>query len=293
MLSSFQAPILGFDTMATVLAPTDKTPLRQLCDVGFEIAAVWAMNGTELEYCFTEVPDERLAAMFAVNNALYAFCSSEAVLYIGKTTRTLRKRLAGYCRPGSSQRTNLKCHEHIKADLANGNEIVLLAFAPANDQFFRGHEINLAAGLEDALIRRFSPAWNHAGKLAVSESAAAEAELSDEDLTVTPLNAPVSEAKRFTITLQPTYFRKGIVNPGLAVSHLFGKTGDLLTVGFSDGAPAITTRIDRTANKSGAVRLVGGNAAIADWFQSHFRPGEQVEALILGPHQIEFLASGG
>ena len=72
---------------------------------------------------------------------------------------------------------------------------------------------------------------------------------------------------------------------------MFGATDDLLTVRFSDGTPAVTTRIDRRANRNGTVRLIGSNQAIAVWFQTHFKPGEILVARILGPGLLELLAN--
>lgn len=264
-----------------------------LLALGFERAAAWQPSGEWLEYRFAEGTAERMTAVFKVNNALYAFCSGDAVLYIGKTTQSLKKRLKGYCKPGSTQPTNQKCHAYIRKALGEGTGIDLLAFAPPEDLQFRGFAINLAGGLEDVLIRSFDPPWNGGAKgPAISETAEREADDLDQDgASVTGVEAE-AEIGRFVIVLRPTYFEKGIVNPGKAVSHLFGETDETLALQFSDGAPAVATRIDRRANKSGAVRFIGSNRAIADWFQRHFTPGEAVSARILGPYRVELVAKG-
>lgn len=272
----------------------DKRPTAaELVALGFQRAAVWQPAGEWLEYLLAEEAVERMAAVLAVSNALYAFCSGDEVLYIGKTTQSLKKRLKGYCKPGSTQTTNRKCHANIKAALAAGKRIDLFAFAPPEDLQFRGFAINLAGGLEDVLIRSFDPPWNGGAKgPAISETAEREAEQLDQDgVSVTGSEAE-SEIGRFVIVLTPTYFEKGIINPGQGVSDLLGKTDEMLTLQFSDGAPAVATRIDRRANKNGAVRFIGSNQAIANWFQRHFAPGEKVSARIVEPYCVELMAKG-
>ena len=270
-----------------------ETGCARLVELGFEPAATWHLAGEWLGYRYVEGAGDRMASRFAVSNALYAFCDGNHVLYIGKTSQTLRKRLAGYCKPGSTQSTNRKCHALIKDAINAGKVIEVLAFAPPEDLMFRGFAINLAGGLEDTLIGHFAPPWNGGSKaVKVTESAEREAgQLAQDRVMDDALAEQPVEIARFTIPLTPTYFSKGIINPGQAVSVFFGEADSLLTVLFSDGTPAVTTRIDRRANTNGSVRLVGGNQAVARWFRRHFRPGDVVTARILGPYLIELMAA--
>lgn len=151
----------------------------------------------------------------------------------------------------------------------------------------------MAGGLEDALLRKFDPPWNGSNKGSViTESAEIETDQLGKDGSYPEDDTMPPEIGRFSISLGQTYYSKGTINPGIKVSHLFGATDDLMTVRFSDGTPSVSTRIDRRANKSGAVRLVGSNQYIADWFQKYFQLGDQVTAKITGPYQIEFVAPG-
>ncbi|MDZ5451682.1 GIY-YIG nuclease family protein, partial [Labrys sp. ZIDIC5] len=68
-----------------------------------------------------------------------------------------------------------------------------------------------------------------------------------------------------------------------------GKEGEPLEIRFGDGAEPIISRIDRTANSSGAVRVVGRNRQIAQWLQRNFEQGEIVEAQICNPNSILLL----
>lgn len=279
--------------------PSSKAPLAtkrdaaDLLRIGFEQVGGWVIAGEGLDYRLVDTDADRMSAMLSVANALYAFCAGVEVLYIGKTTQTLKKRLQGYCKPGSTQSTNLKCHARIRAALDLGDKIDLLAFAPPEELQFRGLAINLAAGLEDVLIRSFAPPWNGSAKtIPVSESAEREAAQLAVEGSNGDDNGTEPELGRFTITLTPTYRMRGIINPGKAVSHLFGHTDAALTVRFSDGTPAVATRIDRRANRNGSVRLVGSNEAIATWFRRHFQSGDIVAARILSPYLIELLPPG-
>jgi hypothetical protein len=52
----------------------------------------------------------------------------------------------------------------------------------------------------------------------------------------------------------------------------------------------VLSRIDRRANRSGAVRIVGLNRPIARWFRTHFQKGDTVGALVLDAHRILLLS---
>jgi hypothetical protein len=260
----------------------------ELYAIGFRKVAKWMWNGALLSYEFDHAKAEQRPLM-DVANALYAFCIDDHVLYIGKTTQSLRRRLVGYCKPGHTQATNIRCHNSIRVELTKGEEITILAFTPSDLLQFGGFEINLAAGLEDSLIRRFAPPWN-GGRKGVVLTETAEMEAEQEPFSPSQASASTGEIGRFNVKLGETYYHKGIVNPGVDASHLLGKDDETLVVRFGDGAPPLATRIDRRANRTGAVRFVGSNQAIADWFQRNFRLDETVTARILGPNEVEFLA---
>lgn len=267
-------------------AVDEELTVESLYALGFREAAKWRPHGELLGYVFTQEQAE-LSAIFDVADALYAFCEGDRVLYIGKTARSLRRRMAGYCRPGSSQATNRRCHDHIRSKLAAGREISILAFAPPGLLQYGGFEINLAAGLEDALIRQFSPPWN-GGRSGAPLTETAEVEAAQEDASVEPSQSGAIPLGMFAVHLGKTYYEKGIVNPGSQVSGKLGRHDEAMTVRFSDGAATVASRIDRNANLNGSVRFVGSNQAIADWFQRHFRQGDTVTVRILGPNEVEF-----
>jgi len=130
--------------------------LSRLNDVGFQRCGSWSLVSGK--------PVSSLEADLSAQGVLYAFVSSRDVLYVGKTNRSLRRRMHGYQRPGPTQRTNAAVNTKICQLLASQRPLDIYAFA-APAAVRRGtFEVNLAAGLEDAIIRELQPPWNHVGK---------------------------------------------------------------------------------------------------------------------------------
>ncbi len=100
------------------------------------------------------------AKLIARDRALYAFCDDQEVLYIGKTAQTINKRFVGYRNPGKGQATNSKCHREIERRIGRKRTIRILVFPDPSMLFYGSFSINLAAGLEDALVAHFQPPLN-------------------------------------------------------------------------------------------------------------------------------------
>jgi hypothetical protein len=130
----------------------------ELLLIGLEDAARWEVDGERLKYVGEKPAGWRQQT--AIPNSLYAFVCEEKVLYIGKTTKTLSKRLAGYCDPGKSQATNKKCHQGIRKLLSQGKEVRIFVLPQTIPLKWGDYQINLSAGLEDALVSAFKPEWN-------------------------------------------------------------------------------------------------------------------------------------
>src|SRR5690606_33264923 len=133
-------------------------------------------------------------------------------------------------------------------------------------------EINLAAGLEDSLIRQFDPPWNgrERGQPISEEAEREEAEETENVQAGVPASADIPSEPQassqamvsFSVVLGPTYYNKGFLNPGVEASRHLGKDGDPIRVRFSDSSPTVISKINRTANRTGAVRVVGSNQQI-------------------------------
>ncbi len=128
-----------------------------LLDLGFEPAGHWKLEDGSLRCA--------LHAFADTSRVLYAFMLGDEVMYIGKSTMTLRKRMYGYERPGTSQRTNVRNNSYIHEKLEGKQQIEVFVFPPLEKQMYRGYTINVAAGLEDSVIERFQPKWNISGKI--------------------------------------------------------------------------------------------------------------------------------
>lgn len=130
--------------------------LETLREIGFIEVGAWVMQD--------DVLSPRLHALAPASNVLYAFVSSDEVLYIGVSTRTLAQRMRGYARPGPTQRTNLANQARLIALLRQGHAVAIWALAPTETMSYRGIALNIAAGLEGPLIARVRPPWNRRGR---------------------------------------------------------------------------------------------------------------------------------
>jgi hypothetical protein len=269
-----------------------------LLNIGFVDVGKWCPSGDVIDYKLDGENAKANKALLHANNALYAFVEGDQVRYLGKTARSIRNRFLGYCRPGKDQKTNLRCHSRIRCALSEGNEIRIFAFVPITHLRYAEFEINLAAGLEDDLIRQFDPPWNgkdNRGQETITENAereeAEEAQVANTYPVASSnlqeeLMASYPTEKTFSIVLRPTYFYKGFLNIGIEASKLLGKDGELIRVLLDDASVAVISKINRTANKTGAVRVVGGNRQIAQWFQENFKEGDTLQGRIIDRHTI-------
>ena len=120
--------------------------IKELNNIGFDKAGSWLKSdvGIEVEL-INHVPKSSVLYLFVVDNV---------IKYVGKTVRTLRKRMYGYKKPGSTQWTNLRINSNIIDCLDRGQSVDIYVWY---DKEPKKHgnliDINLAAGLEDSLIR--------------------------------------------------------------------------------------------------------------------------------------------
>jgi len=94
-------------------------------------------------------------------NVLYAFVSLDAVLYVGKTVRSLKDRMSGYRNPVATQSTNIKVNKLIKETLAEGATVEIHALPDNGLLYYGGFHVNLAAGLGRQYDHQLKPKWNN------------------------------------------------------------------------------------------------------------------------------------
>lgn len=275
------------------------TDIKQLLDIGFVNIGQWFLQSNDIYYRIKDEADAKLESLLSAPNALYVFSCEGEVLYIGKTVRSVRKRLNDYRRPAKSQKTNWRCNQEIRNACAAGQVINILALVPDERLQHEQVMINLAAGLEDPLIKLFNPLWNFHGREKPIAHSVQQVPSERVDISLPGLPQNTDDQREntkarvvhFWIRLGDAYYNQGIVNPGVNSSAYLGEHGSRLELNFTDGTAPVITTINRRANRNGSVRFVGGNRKIADWFQSHFSRGDEVEAAILTPYKVQFLRS--
>lgn len=129
--------------------------MKKLVDMGFKRVGVWKLSGDKIMYDLESCSD--------LKNVLYAFIYDGKVLYIGKTTQPLKKRMYGYQNPGTTQSTNIKGNGFIREHVASGKEVEIYALLDNGLLQYGGFHVNLAAGLEDSIVSGLKPIWNKMG----------------------------------------------------------------------------------------------------------------------------------
>jgi hypothetical protein len=135
----------------------DSKKLKELEQIGFKATGEWRMDGESLVF-------NKCRGFKNAQHALYAFVIAGTVRYVGKTANTLETRMSQYAKPGPSQLTNIKVHGHIVDELKNGQQVVVYTRVGEDEQYIGSFQLNVAAGLEDSIIKELQPAWNVAGK---------------------------------------------------------------------------------------------------------------------------------
>ena len=126
--------------------------MNRLTDIGFHKVGEWKLIDGVLTL---HIDDE-----FTCQNVLYAFIYGQQVFYIGKTTQTLSKRMAGYLNPGVTQSTNIRNNCNLIKLLQYADMVDIYSLPDSGMLKYGQFNINLAAGLEDSLIRAIEPLWN-------------------------------------------------------------------------------------------------------------------------------------
>ena len=154
--------------------------LPTLIRLGFTLGGAWELTTDQINCA---LGDHGRHA-----NVLYAFVIDSRVMYIGKTVRTLHSRMAGYKNPAPSQTTNVKNSRLIRESISAGKLVQIYTLRDNGLLQYGGFHLNLAAGLEDSLVRALTPPWNGAERVAsdVFPSASRTAEIAGASSPVLP-----------------------------------------------------------------------------------------------------------
>ncbi len=247
-------------------------------DLSFVKIGTWEISSDNLiEY----KPISGKENNYLVKNSLYMFTcrESEDILYVGKTTQSLKKRLYGYSR-GNGVNTNNRIHINIKEKLQSKEPVDIYGFNDTTALNWGKYNINLAAGLEDSIIAVEKPIWNGNN----SESYVIEKEADEQN--VEQKGRDLLEENTFAYLLGNTYYNHGFVNIPISLSHLLGDHSEGIIVHLERNNIQIDSTINRTANPNGSVRLTTGIAHFRDYFQEHYNLGDYVKISVEGQHRI-------
>jgi hypothetical protein len=249
--------------------------MNRLLEIGFEPAGRWVLEGDRLMYELTRHSAQR--------NILYAFVCDGEVKYVGKTAKALSVRMSGYRSPAKEQQsTNLKNHERIKQLLMAGVEVDIFALPDNGLLHYGTFHLNLAAALEDDIIRALDPEWNGGVKEQPKQ-------LPDDYSEGNTSASPVLGS--FEFTLQPTYYRTGFFNVGVSSQQYLGTDGETIELFLGNESRPILGVINRRANTNRTPRIMGG-PALREWFHANGSVMDSIRVEVLSLTSIRLIPKG-
>ena len=240
--------------------------MNKLLRIGFEACGHWRIQEGRLVCDLTRFATQ--------NNILYAFTVDGELVYIGKTVQPLAARMAGYRNPAPSQTTNVRNNARILEKLQQGCAVEIFALPDTGLHRYGDFHLNLAAALEDDIVRVMRPPWN-GGKKEQVEPQIGQA--SDS------VQLPV--LKTFEVVLGRTYFAKGFFNVPVAQQECFASDGERIEIYLGDRARPVLGTVNRTANANQAPRIMGG-VDVRDWFREAGQEGATLLVDVLSRNAV-------
>lgn len=259
------------------------SPLQRLLEIGFEIAGEWRLDDAE--------PEIELERYNNAANVLYAFASDEELLYIGRSRRALRYRMAGYVSGGPPRSTRERNRERIMAMLMVSQPVDVYAMPDPGNLFYGSFRVNLAAGLQHSLIEALSPPWNKASTRAAAPLKSKSpprspqvqpAGIDEHSEAITDLT---SDRPGYRFLVSYHFMSKGFFNVPLRYAGFFGDDQQKIRILCGRERDTIHGHIDRSANTNAAPRVVGGRKLKA-WFEHNTGLNNPVDIDILAPNAI-------
>lgn len=232
--------------------------IEDLKKIGFEKVGEWELS-IDNQLVFNVNDDN-------TKEILYSFILNETkIIYIGKTIKTITERMKGYKKPGKSQNTNIRLNKIILQELNNKNKIDIYMLKTTDIVYFKQLKINLAAGLEDILIKLYKPQHNLHGNFRVIE----DVEIGENEVILTNhINNEESECNNlFKCHKTATNSHlKGYINLGNIPHKYLPNIGEIITIYLDN---AITTATFINANQQGGWNPRINNALIGKWLQQN------------------------
>lgn len=279
--------------------------MRRLLQIGFEQVGSWRLRDATLALDLTRMNGQR--------NVLYAFVQGEAVLYVGKTTNSLERRLGGYLRPSDTQRTNVRNNAALLELLRREKSVDIFAWADPGMHRIGEFHLNQAAGLEDSIIEVVAPPWNGArsappatarppgpaqsdsdGAVSAERLDTAPDKASGESATPSELetlehDGVIQACPTFDVILGTTYYHHGFFNVPVRFSEMLPDHGAELSLYCGAARTLIRAKVDRNANQTSHTPRIYGRAPLASWFSLAKRLGDKVTIWVISVNEIELL----
>lgn len=264
--------------------------MHRLLKIGFESAGFWELDEhkpTTLQFYL------RNASPYP--HTLYAFVLDGVVVYVGKTTRTLRARLINYAnglRKGSSPRTdstNVRIANLILEALGQDHAVEIYALPDTELHRIGDFHLNLAAGLEDSIINVVKPEWNGGRRSRVEPA---------QDAPVATLALPTSDdaalrvlpvRDTFQVKIGATYLDKGFFNTGVQGAQALAEDGETIRIFCGEAEEPILGIINRRANTNRSPRIFGGKH-LREWIQRTLELDAPMQVEVLTPTAIRLSA---
>lgn len=125
--------------------------MQRLIDIGFEKVGKWYLKDNKITFEVTSS---------GKTNILYAYIIDSEVMYVGKSSRTLKARLTNYKNPEPSQKTNMRVNNYIKESLIAGKQVHIYEYSKESDLCIGVFKVDISAGLEESIIKIINPKWN-------------------------------------------------------------------------------------------------------------------------------------
>ena len=244
--------------------------VNRLLEIGFEPAGHWILDNEKIRL--------ELIRHSSQVNILYAFICDSDVMYVGKTKRTLLARMSNYLKPHESQRTNIKNYQNIISMPKRGSSVEILALPDNGLMHYGKFHLNLAAALEDDIIRVIDPKWN-GGKTDLIEN---------DGFEVTETIPPILTGN-FSFILENTYFERGFFNVSVSQQKYIGADGEKIELFLGSATQPVLGTINRRANLNNTPRVMG-STKLRGWFKSNSAVKQEIFVQVYSPTAIRLTA---
>lgn len=251
--------------------------MNRLFEIGFQVVGNWYIENEILKY--------ELRKEIIQQNVLYAFIAESRLLYIGKTTKTLRRRMNGYLRPSPSQKTNIRNHKSILLLLESKNDVEILAMPDTELHQYGAFKLNYPAALEDSVIEIMKPEWN-GGRSSVYLELDEESN-PPETSQEAQLEKEVMRGKfSFEIKLHKTYIDKGFFNVPKQFAHHFAEYETEVDIYCGKEKFHIKGTISRSHPENGNPRIRGFKN-LHNWFVVNHSELDQILVEVINSTTIQ------